>query len=142
MIIKSSDDPRPMPDKLNSRTARSQLRPATRPLEQLLKRDNTCRGDEILGEPLPVVAVMLAQPSDKMLLGMIGGRLLQIIYKQRAVPPADFVIDKIADAVRIAFVGSNQAVCPCAHALGGGRVERIKPMKLCGSAQFEIRSSR
>ena len=111
-------------------------------MEQILKGGDTYRGDEILCEPFPVIAVMLAQPSEKMLLGMIGGRLLQVIYKQSTIPPADFIVDKIADAVRITFVWSNQAVCPRAHALGSGRVEWIKPMKAGGSPQFEIGSGR
>ena len=75
--------------------------------EQIVETRGPRRRDEVALEFVPIVAIALAQHRDETLLGVIFRRVGQKGDKERAVPPADFVIGEIADAERIAAIRRN-----------------------------------
>src|SRR5262249_52412841 len=118
---------RPPSEHSNTLTARTEVCPDITALEECLKGGDAGRWHKVAQKSFPGVRIVLAQERHQLLFGVIRGRELQIIGKQRAVPPANFIIREIANAVGTVFVRRHQTMCPGAHVLFHGRAKGIAP---------------
>ena len=81
---------------------------------------------------------MAAQQRDPALLGVGGGRLHRVVAEQRAGPPADLVVGKIADAVGRAAKRRDRLSGNRHHAALGFRRKRVEPVKFGAPPEFEV----
>src|SRR5712691_5581209 len=131
-------DTDPVPNDANSLSTRPELGDGPAAVEQIIKGRHSLRRHKILRKPSPIIAIMVTQQGEQLLFGVIGRRLLEVVDQCRPVPPAHFVIGEIADAVGIALVRGNQAVCPGAQCLFHRGVKGVEPMIARLAPQLEV----
>src|SRR5215471_17436717 len=129
---------RPPSEHSNTLTARTEVCPDIAALEECLKGGDAGRWHKVAQKSFPGVSIVLAQERHQLLFGVIRGRELQIISKQRAVPPANFIIREIANAVGTAFVWRHQTMRPGAHVLFHGWAKGIAPDEKRLASEFQV----
>ena len=136
-VIALGDDAGPLPYRRDAVAARPQGRQLLC-REQLAPRADSFRRMEVGGEAPPVIAIVLAQHRDPALLGEIVGRFDREEAEQRAGPPADLIVGKIADAVGRAAIRRDQLAGDSIHAaLHAGR-ERVEPVEFRVPAELQV----
>ncbi len=136
-VVLPGDDAGPALDDRHAAARRRAAWSASRPASSASQESTPVRRHEIAREALPVVAIVLAQHRDPALLGEARRRLLAVEHEQRAVPPADFVVGEIADAIRRIAIRLGQQLRLLEHALLGGGIEGIEPVEAGEAAELQ-----